>query len=88
MSHDVPSSISSSHNKNNASYHLTQTMSTPAYSSSQSHLHYHHHHHHHQSSLSMIVPANIQKLLEDDLKWNFNVIELERISENRYIEYN
>nr|XP_027199534.1 high affinity cAMP-specific and IBMX-insensitive 3',5'-cyclic phosphodiesterase 8B-like [Dermatophagoides pteronyssinus] len=83
MSHDVPSSISSSHNKNNASYHLTQTMSTPAYSSSQSHLHYHHHHHHHQSSLSMIVPANIQKLLEDDLKWNFNVIELERISENR-----
>ncbi|XP_046912992.2 high affinity cAMP-specific and IBMX-insensitive 3',5'-cyclic phosphodiesterase 8A-like isoform X2 [Dermatophagoides farinae] len=78
LSHDVPS------HKNSVSYHLTQTMSTPTYSSQQqSHHHSQQQQYQHQSSLSssITVPANIQKLLDNDLEWNFDVIELERISD-------
>lgn len=37
-----------------------------------------------QPSLSN-VPANVQALLEHELSWNFNVIELERITNKRYL---
>lgn len=66
-------------------------MSTPTYSSQQqSHHHSQQQQYQHQSSLSssITVPANIQKLLDNDLEWNFDVIELERISDKWYDGHN
>lgn len=34
--------------------------------------------------IASAIPAEIQSLLDDDLKWNFDVIELERITSKRF----